>query len=69
MLKLQMCQEIITTAKDTTFLGGPQQPRIQLCLAVVDSQEKIFTWQASTAKEIHTANKKILIYIANRYRI
>jgi len=52
--KLQLRQEIITTAKDTTFLGGRltakntaflgshQQPRIQLSSAVIDSQGKYF---------------------------
>ena len=32
-------------------------------MAAVDSQRKLFTWQASTAKEMHTGNKKNIIDI------
>ena len=49
--KLQLRQEIITTAKDTTFLSGRRQPRIQLFLAVINSQEYNFPWRSLTAKE------------------
>jgi hypothetical protein len=74
---LQLRQEIITTAKDTTFLGGRrqsriqlslavithQQPRIQLFLAVIDNQGKLFIWQAPTFPWLPTAKK---IHKANK---